>query len=38
MKVAIVRAMADLQSISKSDELKTCVHLADHFITHVLQK
>ena len=38
MKVAIVDAMADLQSINKSDEIKTCAHLADHFITRVLQK
>lgn len=38
MEVAIVDAMADLQSIKKPDEIKTCAHLADHFITHVLKK
>ena len=38
MKVAIVDAVADLQSIKKPDEIKTFRHLADHFITHVLKK
>ena len=38
MKVAIVDAMAGLQSINKPDEIKSCAHLADHFINCVLQK
>ena len=38
MKVAIVDAMVDLQSINAPDEVKSCAHLADHFIKRVLQK
>ena len=38
MEVAIVDAMADLQSIKKPDEIKTCAHLTDHFLAHVFKK
>ena len=35
MKVAIVDAMEDLQSINKPDEIKSCEHLADHLMNPV---
>ena len=38
VKVAIVDAMAEIQSNDKLDCINNCSQLADHFINHVMQK
>ena len=38
MRVSVIDAMAEVQSLDKPEQIRNCSHLADHFICRIFEK
>ena len=38
MRVSVINAMAEVQSLDKPEQIRNCSHLADHFICRIFEK
>ena len=38
MKVSVIDAMAEVQSLDKPEQIRNCSHLADHFVSRIFEK
>ena len=38
MMVSVIDAMAEIQSLDKPEQIRNCLHLGDHFISHICEK
>ena len=38
MKVSVIDAMAEVQSLDKPEQIHNCSHLADHFVSRIFEK
>ena len=38
MRVSLINAMAEVQSLDKPEQIRNCSHLADHFICSIFEK
>ena len=38
MRVSIIDAMAEVQSLDKPEQIRNCSHLADHFVCRIFEK
>lgn len=38
MKVSVTDAMAEVQSLDKSEQIRNCSHRADHFVSRIFEK